>query len=100
MFPRVVEVKYKDKVYQYLRLVESYRDSRGRVRQRTVWKVGRLDKLLEEGKLEKIVEALSKFCLRPKTGRATRSCSVGKNQPPAPGSTRKNAPSAARKPAM
>ena len=62
MFPRVVEVKYKDKVYQYLRVVESYRDRRGRVGQRTVWKVGRLDKLLKEGKLEEIVEALSKFC--------------------------------------
>ena len=62
MFPRVVEVKYKDKVYQYLRLVESYRDRRGRVRQRIVCKLGRLDKLLEEGKLEEMVEALSKFC--------------------------------------
>jgi len=62
MFPRVTDVKYKDKVYQYLRVVESYRDRRGRVRQRIVWKVGRLDKLIEEGKLEEIVEQLSKFC--------------------------------------
>lgn len=62
MFPRVVEVKYKDKVYQYLRVVESYRDRRGRVRQRIVWNVGRLDKLIQEGKLEKIVKELSKFC--------------------------------------
>jgi len=62
MFPRVVDVKYKDKVYQYLRVVESYRDRRGRVRQRFVCKLGRLDKLLEEGKLDKLVEELSKFC--------------------------------------
>lgn len=62
MFPRVTDVKYKDKVYQYLRVVESYRDRRGKVRQRIVWKVGRLDKLLEEGKLEELVEQLSKFC--------------------------------------
>jgi len=62
MFPRVTDVKYKDKVYQYLRVVESYRDRRGRVRQRIVWKVGRVDKLLEEGKLDKLVGELRKFC--------------------------------------
>lgn len=62
MFARVTDVKYKDKVYQYLRLVESYRDRRGKVRQRIVWNIGRLDKLIQEGKLEKIVEELRKFC--------------------------------------
>jgi len=63
MFSPLTEVKYKDKVYPALAgLVESYRDSRGKVRQGIVWKVGRLDELLEEGKLKEIIEKLRKFC--------------------------------------
>lgn len=60
MFPRVTKTKYKDRVYEYLKLLESYRDTKGRVRQRVVWNLGNLEEL-KGGKLDEMIEQLRKF---------------------------------------
>lgn len=46
--------------YQYLQIVEN-RKEKGRVRQRVIATVGRLDKLDEKGKVESLVRSLSRF---------------------------------------
>lgn len=61
MFPRVVKVKHKEKVYEYLRLVESYRDERGKVCQRNLLSLGRVDQL-GDGRLDDLVDKLRRFC--------------------------------------
>ena len=44
----------------YLQIVESYRDL-GRVRQRVIATLGRLDRLQEEGKLESLLQSAARF---------------------------------------
>lgn len=60
MFRRIIETKYKDKVYQYLKLVESYRDVKGRLRQRVVLNPGNVEEL-KGGKLDEVIEQLRKY---------------------------------------
>jgi len=59
MFPRTVTTKSGGRSYEYLRLVESYRDN-GKTKQRVVAKLGRVDRL--EGKLDAVVRKLREYC--------------------------------------
>jgi len=59
MFPRIVTVKQGKDTYQYLRILESYRQD-GHGRQRVVANLGRVDLLGD--KLDRLVESLSKYC--------------------------------------
>lgn len=52
MYPRVKRVRRGDRVYEYLQLVEGYRDG-GRVRQRVVATLGRVDELKASGQLDR-----------------------------------------------
>ena len=63
MFPQVSRVTSGEKTYEYLRIVESYRDENGRSTHRIVANLGRLDRL--DGKLVALVRSLSRFCDRP-----------------------------------
>jgi hypothetical protein len=56
MFPRAK----KSGRYEYLQIVENYRDG-GRVRQRVLATLGRLDRLQESGELDRLVVALARF---------------------------------------
>jgi len=61
LFPRISRVKVGEKCYEYLRVVESFRDEKGRMRQRNVANLGRLEDLAG-GKLDALVEKLRRFC--------------------------------------
>jgi len=60
MFPRISTVRSGGKTYQYLRIVESHRDGNGRMHQKVVANLGRLDQM--GGRLDMLVEKLRKFC--------------------------------------
>lgn len=60
MFPRLDRVSSGGKIYEYLRLIESYRDENGRCRHRVVTNLGRLDQM--QGQLEELVDKLRRFC--------------------------------------
>lgn len=60
MFPRISRIKSGDKTYEYLRIVESFRDSKGGMRQKVVANLGRLDEL--GNKLDSLVDKLRRFC--------------------------------------
>ena len=60
MFPRVSRVKSGGHVYEYLRIVESVRDSKGRSQQKVIGNLGRLDAIGE--RLDGLVEKLRTFC--------------------------------------
>ena len=59
MFARTKKVKSGDKEYQYVQIVEAYRDN-GRPKQRVVANLGRLD--LMDDKLDDLVASLRKYC--------------------------------------
>jgi len=63
MFPQVNRVRSGAKTYEYLRIVESYRDDHGRTTHRVVANLGRLDQL--GGKLDALLLALARFSQRP-----------------------------------
>jgi len=60
MFARAKSSVQGGRTYEYLQIVESYRD-KGRVRQRIVATIGRLDELIESGKLEGLITSVAKF---------------------------------------
>jgi hypothetical protein len=60
MFVRVKLARVKGHEYQYLQIVEAYRQG-PKVRQQVVANLGRLDRLLDSGQLEKIVDGLARF---------------------------------------
>lgn len=60
MYPRISRVNIKGKTYEYLRIVEAYRDENGRNRQRVIANLGRLDQI--GSKLDSLVEKLRRFC--------------------------------------
>ena len=60
MFPRISTVRSGGKVYQYLRIVESHRDGQGRMHQKVIANLGRLDQM--GNRLDVLVEKLRKFC--------------------------------------
>lgn len=57
MFARVK----KAGLYEYLQLVENRREHHKKV-QRVIATIGRLDKLRQEGRLEKVVSSMTRFC--------------------------------------
>jgi hypothetical protein len=61
MFVRVKTVTAGERTYQYLQIVENQRED-GRVRQRVVGSLGRLDELLANGDLERVIKQLVEQC--------------------------------------
>lgn len=64
MFPRITTVKRAGKTYQYLQIVEAYRDH-GRTTQRVVANLGRLDPSRRLAGLDDLLASLGKFATRP-----------------------------------
>lgn len=60
MFVRLKSYLSKGNRYEYLQIVESFRDQ-GAVRQRVVSNLGRLDQLAASGQLDQIVSGLSRY---------------------------------------
>lgn len=60
MFTRVKKLKTRKTVHEYLQIVESYREE-GKPKQRVIGTLGRLDRLLERGKLDGLIKSLAKF---------------------------------------
>lgn len=63
VFPQINRVKSGSKTYEYLRIVESYRDENGRTTHRVVANLGRLDQLAD--KLPDLIQSLSRFSEAP-----------------------------------
>ena len=61
MFVKVTMVRRGGRVYEYLQMVEGYRDERGRVRQRVVANLGRRDALKESGQLEALAGSFARL---------------------------------------
>jgi len=61
MFVRTKTISSYGRSYQYLHIVENYRDN-GKVRQRIIGSLGRRDILLENGNLERIITQLAEQC--------------------------------------
>src|SRR6266542_989135 len=61
MFVKVTMVRRGGRVYEYLQMVEGYRDERGRVRHRVVANLGRRDALKESGQLEALAGAFARL---------------------------------------
>jgi len=61
MFVRVKTVQAPSRTYQYLHIVQNYREN-GRVRQRILGSLGRLDELLKKGDLERVITQLVEQC--------------------------------------
>ncbi len=60
MYPRVKKVRRGDQVHQYVQLVEGRREG-GKVRQRVVATLGRLDELKASGQLERWAGAFARL---------------------------------------
>jgi transposase len=67
MYVRVQKVRQGGKLYEYLHIVEGYRDEAGKVRHRVVAKLGRRDRLKESGALDNLAGAFTR--LDPEPGR-------------------------------
>jgi hypothetical protein len=61
MFLKETTVRRGDRRYEYVQLVEGYRDERGRVRQRVVANLGRKDELKASGQLEALAGAFARL---------------------------------------
>jgi transposase len=61
MFVRIKTIYSCGRPYQYLHIVENYRDN-GKVRQRIIGSLGRLDILQEKGDLKRIITQLAEQC--------------------------------------
>lgn len=61
MFVRVKNVTTHGRTYRYLHIVENFRNN-GAVRQRIVGSLGRLDRILENGDLQRVIEQLVEQC--------------------------------------
>src|SRR5437867_9029567 len=61
MFVKVTTVRGGVRVYEYLQVVEGYRDERGRVRHRVVANLGRRDALKESGQLEALAGSFARL---------------------------------------
>jgi hypothetical protein len=61
MFVRVKTVQSAGRTYQYLQIVENAREG-GRVRQRVIGNLGRLDELLANGDLERVITQMVEHC--------------------------------------
>jgi transposase len=69
MFVRVQKVRQGGRLYEYVHIVEGYRDADGKVRHRVVAKLGRRDRLKDSGALDNLAAAFTR--LDPAPGRYT-----------------------------
>lgn len=60
MFARIKKLKTRSQIHQYLQIVESYRENK-KPKQRVIATLGRMDRLLAGGTLERLVGSLAKF---------------------------------------
>jgi transposase len=67
MFVRVQKVRQRGRVYEYVHIVEGYRDEAGKVRHRVVANLGRRDQLKDSGALDNLAAAFTR--LDPTPGR-------------------------------
>ncbi len=65
MFVRVQRVRQGSRTYEYVHLVEGYRDHAGKVRHRVVAKLGRKDQLKASGALDNLAAAFTRLDPRP-----------------------------------
>ncbi len=61
MFLKETKVRRGERVYEYVQLVEGYRDERGRVRHRVVANLGRKDALKSSGQLEALTGSFARL---------------------------------------
>jgi hypothetical protein len=61
MFVKRSQVKSGKRTYEYLSLVESFRDEAGRSRHRTIARLGEVSALRANGELDRIIAALQRF---------------------------------------
>jgi transposase len=61
MFVKITTVRRGGRVYEYLQMVEGYRDERGRVRHRVVANLGRRDALKDSGQLEALAGSFARL---------------------------------------
>lgn len=71
MFTRIKSVRVGRRTYDYVHIVENRREG-GRVRQRIVGSLGRLDELQAKGDLQRVIEGLVSHCPQVKLARAQR----------------------------
>lgn len=67
MYVRVQKVRQAGRVYEYVHIVEGYRDEAGRVRHRVVANLGRRERLKDSGTLDNLAAAFTR--LDPAPGR-------------------------------
>jgi len=67
MFVRVQKVRQAGRVYEYVHIVQGYRDEAGKVRHRVVANLGRRDRLKDSGALDNLAGAFTR--LDPAPGR-------------------------------
>jgi hypothetical protein len=67
MYVRVQKVRQGGRVYEYVHIVEGYRDNDGKVRHRVVANLGRRDRLKDSGALDNLAGAFTR--LDPAPGR-------------------------------
>ncbi|MGH8972173.1 MAG: IS1634 family transposase [Acidimicrobiia bacterium] len=67
MFVRVQKVRQGGRLYEYVHIVEGYRDESGKVRHRVVANLGRRDRLKDSGALDNLAAAFTR--LDPAPGR-------------------------------
>jgi hypothetical protein len=67
MFVRVQKVRQAGRVYEYVHIVEGFRDEAGKVRHRVVANLGRRDRLKASGALDNLAGAFTR--LDPAPGR-------------------------------
>ena len=60
MYVRIKHTDIKGHSYDYLQIVEAFRQGK-KVKQKVVANIGRLDKLLETGQIDKIIAGLSRY---------------------------------------
>lgn len=75
MFTRIKTVQANGRTYQYVHIVEN-RWEDGKVRQRIVGSLGRLDELLANGDLERVIKGLVENCPQVKLIRAEQERSL------------------------
>src|SRR2546429_6071808 len=61
MFVRVQKVRQAGRVYEYVHIVEGYRDDTGKVRHRVVANLGRQDRLKDSGALDNLAAAFTRL---------------------------------------
>lgn len=79
MFVRIKSVRVGKRKYDYLHIVENRREN-GRVRQRILGSLGRLDELVAKGDLERVIKGLVEHCPQIKLARAQREQTLAAEQ--------------------